>query len=103
MTDNKLLEVLGRYETALHEPRVQRDMSVSHIAHLASMLGKMRAFLREGRREKLMRWLGFAQGVLWCDGIYTIEELMQHNMADGAEFFDPWTIERGPRDPEKED
>ena len=29
--------------------------------------------------EKAMRWLGFIQGVLWICGIYTIDEMREHN------------------------
>lgn len=31
------------------------------------------------RKEKFMRWLGFVQGVLWVNGVYTIDEMREHN------------------------
>ncbi len=29
--------------------------------------------------EKVQRWLGFAQGVLWSYGIFAIDEMRKHN------------------------
>ena len=29
--------------------------------------------------EKAMRWLGFIQGVLFAKGVYTIDEMREHN------------------------
>jgi hypothetical protein len=29
--------------------------------------------------EKAMRWLGFIQGVLWMESIYSIDEMREHN------------------------
>lgn len=29
--------------------------------------------------EKVFKWLGFIQGVLWIMGVYTVEELKDHN------------------------
>jgi hypothetical protein len=28
--------------------------------------------------EKLNRWLGFVQGALWCNGVFSIDELRAH-------------------------
>jgi hypothetical protein len=33
--------------------------------------------------EKKMRWLGFAQGILWCAGMQSIEEAKQANKPAG--------------------
>lgn len=50
-----------------------------HLAHCHSMLRKMETFIQEGRMDKVFRWLGFIQGVLWAAGIYTVEEMANHN------------------------
>ena len=52
------------------------------LAHLHSMIDKIIKFLDEDRRDKLFRWLGFIQGALWVLGIYTINELKNHNRPD---------------------
>ena len=43
------------------------------------MLDKMEIFIKEGRMDKVYRWLGFIQGVLWSQRIYTLADLMNHN------------------------
>lgn len=47
--------------------------------HCLGMIETMRTFLEEGRMDKVMRWLGFMQGVMWTLGIYTMDELKGHN------------------------
>jgi hypothetical protein len=37
----------------------------------------------EERMDKVFRWLGFMQGVLWTLDVYTLDELKAHNMPDG--------------------
>jgi len=52
-----------------------------HLEHCNGMLFKMEEFVKEGRMEKVFRWLGFVQGVLWSNGIYTLNELRNHNFS----------------------
>ena len=54
-----------------------------HMNHILSMLPKMKLFLKENRVEKTMRWLGFVQGVLYSQGLYSIDNLRHHNMPKG--------------------
>lgn len=88
MTNEKILEVIERYEQrlpdeillrSLHSNNVSR-MHTEALQHLLEMFPQMREFVRDGRREKLMRWLGWVQGVLFMCGIYTLEEMKAHNM-----------------------
>ena len=39
----------------------------------------------EGELAKANRWLGFMQGVLWRSGIYTLDELREHNRSVEAD------------------
>ena len=78
MSDEKLLQVIDRYD-GLCEAYAHNDEDLRHVAQ---MLPQMRMMLVAKRREKLMRWLGFVQGVLWTKRIYTLEELKEHNMPD---------------------
>lgn len=75
MTDEKLSEWLDLYEQTLGELNNYNP----HIVHMRGMIPKMRVLLAEGRREKLMRWIGFIQGACWHMGIFSIEELKEHN------------------------
>lgn len=90
MTIYEIEKILDIYETKL-----QPLWPVPDFAHLLTMIPKMRemnidfdtmdlaTFVVEAdaikRRDKLMRWLGFMQGVLWATGVYTIDQLKEHN------------------------
>lgn len=52
------------------------------LEHCHGMLEKVEGFIRENRMDKVFRWLGFIQGVLWDQGLYTLSELMNHNRKD---------------------
>ncbi len=41
-------------------------------------------------REKLMRWLGFVQGILFDEGVFSIDDLRNHNRKNGP--FDPENV-----------
>jgi hypothetical protein len=77
MNDQKILEVLKIYEKYF-----SNSNSVQAILHLSSMIPKMKNFLQQNRRDKVFRWLGFMQGVLWTKGIFTLEQLKNHNRPD---------------------
>lgn len=100
MTDKKINQVLDLYEKRIStfdpvglslmtlgiEDASQRKAAQDAIErlrvqfnHVKEMIGKIRAFLTEGRREKAFRWLGFIQGVFYSSGVYTIEEMANHN------------------------
>ncbi len=89
----KIREIISIYRKYLKEwPVVPRDLphnlrapsSLGAYAHCLGMLDKMEKFLEEGRFEKAMRWLGFIQGVFWCTGAFSLEELMNHSRPDEA-------------------
>lgn len=48
------------------------------LYHALWMVEEMKTFTLE-QWEKSMRWLGFVQGCLWVLGVYTIEEMKDHN------------------------
>lgn len=88
MDAHKIMKVLDVYETYFIKekvpkkkvspdvfPRLESDV----LTHLHGMIDEMREFVRDGRMDKAFRWLGFMQGALWCQGIYTLEELKNHN------------------------
>ena len=104
MTDAKILLVLDLYEVKL----ANHPESLGALAHVqARMIPEMRKMIarlddvkaghaymsdqgirdeRAAGREKIMRWLGFIQGVLFVRGIYTIDEMRAHNMPDDEAF-----------------
>lgn len=89
MQDQKLDAVLGGLEANLGEfpPRKAYtselvDWKSPHrytvLSHASWMLAQCRAFAAADR-EKLMRWIGFVQCILWMCGRATIDELREMN------------------------
>lgn len=54
------------------------------LAHCHQMLDKMEQFVREDRMDKVFRWLGFIQGVLWRSGVYNLDSLKNHSRPDDS-------------------
>lgn len=88
MTAEKVLEVIDTYRQLFVKKGVGKldfphDVALScanlGLEHCHGMLDKIVEFVRENRMEKTFRWLGFIQGVLWSNGIYTLEDLKNHN------------------------
>ncbi len=96
MKPEKVLEVLETYRAKFEELGISkadyphevlmdgRDHTVMEtnkqvLRHLHGMLDKAKEFVAQGRIQKAMRWLGFIQGGLWSEAIYTLEELKNHN------------------------
>jgi hypothetical protein len=53
--------------------------SETKAAYLLVMLDKLPAMVLKGEREKVARWLGFIQGVLWSMGEFSINDFRAHN------------------------
>ena len=88
MTDDQILEVIGRYEQALindgiptiaHTHELNCVFPRAALAHLRTMFPKIRGFVSDGRREEAMRSLRFIQGVLWSCGLASLDELEDDN------------------------
>jgi len=91
MTPDKVREVIARYRELLesngyipepHPHNVPHISTNKAMDHCLSMLSKMELFLDEGRFEKTFRWLGFVQGYMWANRMFTLEDLKNHNRPD---------------------
>lgn len=78
MTNEKLLEIVERYIQMLDH----MEYNDSRLDHVHDMLRRIPSMINEGRKDGLMRRLGFIQGVLWCTGIFQIDEMKAHNQED---------------------
>lgn len=88
MTDEKIFSILKKYREHLEKLKVELietnynarspDRQIA-LSHLLSMIPKMEEMIKEGRREKSFRWLGFMQGVLWSFGEFSLNDLRDHN------------------------
>ena len=54
------------------------------VGHLLYCCEQIVVLIRDGRREKAMRWLGFVQGALWANNLATIEYLGGLNKPSGS-------------------
>ena len=88
MTADKVRETLAIYRKKFEEMGIPKSQSPhssfptsdkDFLAHCHGMLEEMEVFIQEGRMDKVFRWLGFIQGCLWRIGVYTIEEMKNHN------------------------
>lgn len=88
MDDNKILAVVDLYRryfqkqgiAAVDFPHGKKPKSRHEIlGHCLGMLDKMESFIKQDRREKTFRWLGFIQGCLWTLRCYCLRDLANHN------------------------
>ena len=88
MDGAKIREVLDIYRKEFKKQKISKKefphfsllpTREQALAHCYTMFDKMEVFLTEGRIAKTFRWLGFIQGVLWVLGVYTLEQLKNHN------------------------
>ena len=88
MTPEKTLEAIETYRRLFAERNVGKinyshdsllDGEIHGLEHCHGMLDKMVGFVHDGKMEKAFRWLGFIQGVLWANGIFSLSDLKDHN------------------------
>jgi hypothetical protein len=72
----------AQIQYAIEEMKATILIHYKESDHIVSMIPKMEEMSQKNdyaTREKLMRWIGFMQGVLWSDGLYSIDELREMN------------------------
>lgn len=97
---SRVLAVVEFYDTTLREeynvapvqrfpgaPQYARTfgkdtLPAPELFHCRYMISEMRQMIADRRTEKVMRWYGFLQGVLWVQGIFTLDELKDHSRPD---------------------
>jgi hypothetical protein len=88
MTPEKVREVLATYHRVFEDMGLRKidyphdellDTMEHGLSHCYGMLDKIGEFVQGGHMEKAFRWLGFIQGVVWADKMYTLTNLMDHN------------------------
>jgi hypothetical protein len=89
MTTDKVRRVVEAYQQQLAAQGVVPVRYVTSgvlpsptvaLGHLSWMLGEIQGMLETGAdAEKIHRWLGFVQGVLWLAGQKTIDQMRDDN------------------------
>lgn len=72
-----------RADTAEKQSGLHVVDQMRRLSHVWWCVRQCREFVEAYRLEKAFRWLGFIQGALWYHGMYSIEELANHNRPDG--------------------
>ncbi|HEY4496688.1 MAG TPA: hypothetical protein VI432_00880 [Candidatus Paceibacterota bacterium] len=91
MNAEKLLEATALYTRKIEEMNIPaksfkrnelRPSNRDALAHCHRMLQKIPQLIKEGRVEKVHRWLGFIQACLWMSGTYSIQRMKDHLKPD---------------------
>ena len=79
--------ITSLYRRKLHGIKIMQyaydispETSEDKLSHIVSMLNHIDEFTDDDQTDKAFRWLGFVQGVLWTEGIYTLNEMKDHNV-----------------------
>jgi hypothetical protein len=59
-----------------------RESQLQHARWMTTEILNLLASESEKTLEKVFRWLGFLQGILWATGIFTINEMRAHNRSE---------------------
>lgn len=87
MTNEKVNKVVTTYEKKLSELlKTDRWEGNTQLTHAQGMCAQILDLIKDDEREKAMRWLGFLQGVLYCNGIFTIDEMREHNRVTKKDY-----------------
>jgi hypothetical protein len=99
MTPEKLKKILAEYAALLHPGERMPESGYPVRAflegwrrtlvegHLHWMCQEAQAFPEKNKVEKAMRWLGFVQGVLWCLGDKSLDDLRDDSKPDEEQFL----------------
>jgi hypothetical protein len=99
MSKNLVLSLLNFYEKKLEEMNIQpieadfddiisgKEKEVT-LGHCRSIIPQIRILVTDGQglrstriRDHVYRQLGFVQGVMWSEGIYSINQMLYCNIS----------------------
>lgn len=75
MLKNDILKIVDFYKNLLLDSGYKSKQNGKELEHVLYMIEKIETL----ELDKAFRWLGFIQGILYCKGIFTIEELKKHS------------------------
>lgn len=80
MNKEKILRVVEKYRLRIEDLLFQsgRWSGNLKLRHAEGLCRDIRLFAEKNRIEKAIHWLGFVQGILWCEGVYTGVEMAGH-------------------------
>lgn len=78
MTEQQVDRIAHKYVKTLGAHTIERNAKC-RLCHVKWMLYEIIRWPVNEELGKKFRWLGFIQGVLWVEGVYTIDEMREHN------------------------
>lgn len=84
MTPDHLLKIAKHYRDRFDYYRPERALedwapaSDEIMPHVRWMLDEIPKLVDQGKIETAHMWLGFIQGVLWCEGFFPLSQLKRH-------------------------
>lgn len=96
MTNEKLQSAFNACERLINTEAQKHNVTMAirdaeattdqrRASHLLWMAREGMTLIKEHRREKAMRWLGFLQGALWALRLVSVEQLKDMNRPDESE------------------
>jgi hypothetical protein len=91
MNAAQLQKVIAKYRDKFKELGIEKidyphaillDSQKHGLEHCHGMLDQMEVFIDQGRLEKVFRWLGFIQCMLWSARVYVMNDLKDHNRSE---------------------
>jgi hypothetical protein len=88
MKTDQIVRVATKYDDLLADKNViaeRQDMSSSRstsaqrLSHSRWMCKEITLLVENGHIDKAERWVCFVQGVLWCEGLRSINEMRDDN------------------------
>src|SRR4051812_13495948 len=79
MTGEHVCSVASLYNANLRAARIDEKEDGHPLEHARWMCRRIVEMVRERDYDKASRWLGFVQGVLWVQGVYSITTMRVHN------------------------
>lgn len=84
MTKDHYIKIIDNYKYILAQALPNAEpVNVAFIAHMREMCPKTIEYIKAGKTEKAMRWLGFLQGMMCRMGLRALGELKEDNKANG--------------------
>lgn len=88
MIQEQLIEILDYYTDVLegrgcmsvrHPNTLKESCRKDRINHVLWMCEEVKEIASKGNLDKAYRWLGFIQGCAWDFGLFSIDEMRDHN------------------------
>lgn len=73
--------LLAAYTEPVERMRSKPAGRGESLGHAYSMLPHMRTLVVMGEHDKFSQWLGFIQGIFFSYGVFTVDEMRDHNRA----------------------